>query len=65
MPILPTVFGILLSSCCFYINCRVQQKPNDRTKLEQKLVKLREEGELVAEKTRGRGVAVDQDSMLP
>jgi len=42
----------------------MQQKPNDRTMLEQKLVKLREEAELVADKTRGRRVAVDRDSIL-
>jgi len=39
------------------------QKPSDRTKLEQKLVKLREEAELVAEKTRGHRAISDEDHM--
>jgi len=45
--------------------CCLHQKPSDRPKLEQKLSKLQEEAELVANKTRARHVGVSQDSILP
>jgi len=43
----------------------VQQKPSDRTKLGQKLAKSQEDAELIAQKIKGRHVAVDQDGVLP